>query len=110
MNLDAFRYGLVLKPVVEIVADPMGDAMRMVEQAQGGAVRAPPTSWMQRHRQRGQVQLSEPGRVPTFEGRVCCYEHLRRFDGREDLQMPFETTCPGCARIFRVTLGAVPRR
>ena len=108
MNAAAPWDHLRLAPHVEIVSDPaaVGEALvdLMIDQ------RSQPTGWLQRLRGRGAVGVTAIGQVPTFEGRACCYAHLRPFDGRSDLQFPFETMCPGCGRVLRIALTFMPAR
>lgn len=110
-QFDDARFGTAtLRPVVEVIHDPLevveaaADAQSMFDRA---AKRATP--WMQRLRQgaRPRVRVRSASGVPEFDGRACCADYLRRFDGRADLQFPFETTCPGCQRRFRVRLDLV---
>lgn len=102
----ALRQGQIrIQPMVIILKDPQSVVEDVVDQLDGRSGR--PTGWMQRMRGRSAVHVTAVGQVPLYEGRACCYDHLRRFDGRPDLVLPFDTTCPGCAREFRVTLGLV---
>jgi hypothetical protein len=100
--------------VITLVVDPVSDAARvvptvaeMLEAAQGGR---PATGWMRRAAQRmAQRVTASPHGAPRFDGGTCCYEHLRGFEGRADLRLPFETTCPGCSAVYRIRLGTIRR-
>lgn len=98
------KYG----PVIEIVSDPkrtVEDTADLHERIETGGV-SRPTRWLQRLAgRRPSIDATALGNVPLYEGRACCFDHLRRFDGRTDLEFPFETECRGCQRVFRVTLG-----
>lgn len=104
---DAITGGGILGPVAEIISDPLA-ALEAADAAIEG--KRGPTPWMQRLRKPSGVTQQGLGRVPTYEGRACCYTHLTRLAHRQDLEMPYETTCPECARVFRVTLGLTVRR
>lgn len=101
--------GVRIQPICEIVSDPSLVVENALDVLEAGGRRA--TGWMQRLRSKDhQVRRAETRSVSgvrTWDGRVCCAEHLRRFEGRGDLAMPFETTCPTCQRVYRIRLDIV---
>jgi hypothetical protein len=102
------REGMVLGPVAEIISDPMA-VLEAAEAVIAGG-RHGPTPWMQRHRQPSSVSSTRFGNAPLYEGRACCYSHLNHLAHRQDLELPYESTCPDCRRVFRVSLGLSARR
>ena len=103
---------LFIGVIVELVDDPkavLEAAADIQEHLHRGTRR--PTPWMQRMRTgQKRVTLSAESGVPLFDGRPCCAAHLARYEGRTDLEMPCDVTCPDCARVFRVRLDIVRRR
>lgn len=113
-NTEALANGIQLRPVITIIEDPNGilqDGTDAYDAGLNGGKR-PPTSWMARvaGKANGRLTRTAAGEVPLYEGRACCFAHLRAFEGRSDLPFPWETTCPECRRRFRVTLGVVGGR
>lgn len=96
---------MAIAPIVELVEDPAAVVEAAVDLTVGARR---PTRWMQRMRRgSGTVSISAESGVPLYDQRVCCGEALRQYEGRGDLQMPFNVTCPECARVFRVRLDVV---
>lgn len=96
-------------PIVEPISDPLAELQTTEDMLQEAALGSRPTSWMQKLRRRAKTagaRANPRSGVVRFEGRVCCYEHLVRFEGRQNMQYPFETTCPSCGAGFRVRLTA----
>lgn len=104
------RGGIVMKPIVVTLEDPLENHVTVRDklQAAAGGVR-PPSIWASIQRgQHGQVGRTGHG-APTWEGRVCCFAHLTQYDGRADLKLPFQTNCPGCGARYEIRLGLVRR-
>jgi len=98
-----------LVPTVEPISDPLAELQTTEDLLNEAALGKTATSWMQRLRKRKHRGARANPRSGTirFEGRVCCYEHLVRYEGRANMQYPFETTCPSCGAAFRVRLTAI---
>lgn len=101
--------GYQCRPVAVLIKDPTQVAQDALDVLEHGQPRA--TGWMQR------LRTDAPRRVSAhaisgatlFDGRICCGEALGRFEGRADLPLPYDVTCPGCGRIYRVRLDLVRR-
>lgn len=100
---------IVIKPIVEQISEPQ-DQVRaigeMLADAELGGRRA--TGWMRRHATNAKI-TSSPHGAPQWSGRTCCYAHLTAFEGRPDLRLPFETTCPTCGAVYRIRMSAIRR-
>jgi hypothetical protein len=96
-----------LQPVLEIVSDPLAPVQTVADALDQVGKR--PHGWMKRLRDAvsPRVQVNPTSEVVRLDGRACCAEHVRRYEGRADLELPYEITCPGCGRVFRVKLGLV---
>lgn len=102
--------GLRFVAVAEIIHDPtqiVEDALVALEEGTPQA-----TSWMQKLRNpvARRVEVHSVSGGLLYDGRACCGDQLRRYEGRGDVVMPFEVTCPDCGRIYRVRLDLVRRR
>jgi hypothetical protein len=103
-----FRSKLRIQPIARKISDPFKDVEIGAEQLDRFAGVRPPTPWMQRlaNRAKAPVQARQSG-VTVYDGRACCYEHLRAFEGRPKMKFPFRTSCPNCGTEFEIALSAV---
>lgn len=99
---------LQLRVVAELAEDPNHVVETALDVLQHGRPQA--TSWMQKLRgARSPVSRHSVSGSVLYDGRLCCGEALRRFEGRTDLEMPYLVPCPDCGRVFRVKLDVVRR-
>ncbi len=98
-----------LQPLAEKVHDPLGDAEMAAGLIQDlHEVGRKPTGWMQGlvGRGRSPIRARQHGST-VYDGRACCYEHLRAYEGRPNMQLPLTTTCPQCHSRFEIRMRAV---
>jgi hypothetical protein len=100
---------VTMQPVAVLIHDPSQPVEQALEVLEHGQPRATP--WMQRLRKgSGGVRAHPVSGAPLYDGRLCCGAALRAYDGRADLEMPFDVPCPDCGRIYQVRLDLVRRR
>lgn len=99
--------GRQLRPVVELHHDPHQLLESALDVLQHGRPQA--TSWMQKLRRAKPLHHHSVSGAVLYDGRLCCADVLRAYEGRTDLAYPFLVTCPDCERIYRVRLDVVRR-
>lgn len=95
-----------IQPVVTKVSDPAGLIISAADRLNQIDGHRPSTGWMRRAASgaRSPVESHRSGRT-VYDGRACCYEHLKKFEGRPDMVLPLTTTCPECQAEYRIDWG-----
>ena len=83
------------------VADPAAEVIDLVAAVDEKKGRVP-SGYLARARNKGSGGQRPSGLI-TFEGRVCCADHLRGLDRRAHLlRLPYETTCTECGARYSI--------